>query len=58
MIEMSLVLMDTNTTCINLMHLEKDDLPCDLFLYSFCICFSKQVQQDTTEVVSVTVWIS
>ena len=30
-------------------------LPCDLFLNGFCVGFSKQVQQDTAEVVSMAI---
>lgn len=30
-------------------------LPCDLFLNGFCVGFSKQVQQNTAEVVRVAI---
>jgi hypothetical protein len=32
-------------------------LPCDLFLDRFCVSLSKQIQQRTTEVVCMAVWV-
>ena len=34
------------------------DIPCDLFLNGLCVGFSKQVEQNTAEVMCVTVWIA
>lgn len=49
---------DNNCTMGRISANISTDIPCDLFLNGLCVGFSKQVEQNTAEVMCVTVWIA